>query len=245
VLLGGVTVERRAVTGTCTLGPKGHVFPATSISTGRVRGAPVLLKFQGDVEDGTSKLPEADRELVPVHKLNCRGVSGLHAIGATPARWRGGVGSHPTYRLICAQARPGSLSCSPGPNYFLYLQRFLRCECLALGAGDDRPGARAGRRLLLHGVIRGNLCGNQMSLRISSHGGIMTFTPSTRRLVDFYTGSAFYGVATGATCAVGCPMRGEAVRCWCLRYRRRALLRRLTSQMGFHDVPRERHRRPT
>ena len=64
VLLGGVTVERRAVTGTCTLGPKRHVFPATSISTGRVRGAPVLLKFQGDVEDGTSKLPEADRERV-------------------------------------------------------------------------------------------------------------------------------------------------------------------------------------
>ena len=64
VLLGGVVVERHAVTGTCTLGPKDHVFPATSISTGRVRGAPVLLKYQGDVEAGTSKLPERDRDRV-------------------------------------------------------------------------------------------------------------------------------------------------------------------------------------
>ena len=70
----------------------------------------------------------------PVHKSNCRGASppllnhGSHAIDATPARWRGGVGLtpldwvitaaspqrndlvksyrvHPTHRLICAQAR--------------------------------------------------------------------------------------------------------------------------------------------
>ena len=35
-----------------------------------------------------------------------------------------------------------------------------------------------------HFSMTRSLCGNQMSRRISSHGPIMTFTPSTRRLLD-------------------------------------------------------------
>jgi len=64
VLLPGVIVEAGAVTGTMTLGPRNHIFKAGTVSTGRVGGAPVQLKFQGDVEQGTSKLPEKDKAKV-------------------------------------------------------------------------------------------------------------------------------------------------------------------------------------
>ena len=63
-LMPGVTVERGAVTGTYTIAPKGHTFPEFSISTGNRDGQPILLKYQGSIDDGTSKLPEADQQLV-------------------------------------------------------------------------------------------------------------------------------------------------------------------------------------
>ena len=63
-LMPGVTVGRGAVTGTYTIGPKGHTFDEFSISTGNKDGEPILLKYQGSIDDGTSKLPEADQAKV-------------------------------------------------------------------------------------------------------------------------------------------------------------------------------------
>ncbi|KAJ8613584.1 hypothetical protein CTAYLR_006155 [Chrysophaeum taylorii] len=64
VLLPGVIVEEAAITGTDTLGPRDWVFPAGTVSTGRVKGEPVTLKFSGDVEAGTSRLPAKDKARV-------------------------------------------------------------------------------------------------------------------------------------------------------------------------------------
>lgn len=64
VLLAGATVEENAVTGSCTLGPRGHTFRAGTVSTGCVRGAPIELKFQGDVEAGTSRLRTEDKDRI-------------------------------------------------------------------------------------------------------------------------------------------------------------------------------------
>lgn len=64
VLLAGAMVEANAVTGSCTLGPRDHVFKSGTVSTGSVRGAPITLKFQGDVEGGTSRLRAEDKARV-------------------------------------------------------------------------------------------------------------------------------------------------------------------------------------
>jgi hypothetical protein len=93
-----------------------------------------LQEFRLEVRKGLSKLDKKmNKMLDAVHKSSCRCASppllnhGLHAIDATPARWRGGVGLtqldsvitaasspikdfvknyrvHPTHWLICAQA---------------------------------------------------------------------------------------------------------------------------------------------
>jgi len=67
-LMPGTRVCRLAVTGSYTLGPKGHVFAPTSISTGSVGGKPLLLKFQGDIDAGTSNLPEAEQDNIRAAK---------------------------------------------------------------------------------------------------------------------------------------------------------------------------------
>jgi amino acid adenylation domain-containing protein len=64
-LMPGVTVMEGALCGSSTLGPKGHTFPAHSVSTGNRGGTPVLLRQRkDDIAADPSGIPSDEQTLI-------------------------------------------------------------------------------------------------------------------------------------------------------------------------------------